>query len=1047
MEYFVFKTEKYDEELKRRGEMKAFEKFRLQREKDGIPHPDGDEFHDFPGNYVKKHQGNLRSIFSYQDFTIEDTEVRIYVALRLVPRGSEGGEYASNFLHNKKRDNYTGLASLNWNYYEEKVTEIIRERNKPKEKPQLSFSERRFISEYKAFNYESLDFFIFESRDWCNEVKSADDYYLSCLRVAIKKIINENYEKSDGIKREQIPQRGQDILYSHSDEFEWHLLKIIPSGQEIDINLEKIDILRGYPASFVSSELTIPLWLKIEKDKDTNLILSKEEKDIVIQERKEYPLFISGRAGSGKSTVLQYMFAEIIVRYIMTEDKEDLLPPVYLSYSDRLIKRAKEITEALFDTDKVFTGEIAERGLNFKSDIQPHINGFFKVFGKVVETCVKEHNPELYARKFDENKYISFSKFRELWRAHFKDSKEARTKYDPSVSWHVIRTYIKGWQSDKLLGRDDYEIVVPKSDRIRSVDKETYQLVYDEVWTKWYSKKDYWDEQDLVRECLCPSNGAAPYISPMFSAIFCDEAQDFTRIEVDFILKSSCFSNRSIQTIDEIKQLPFVFAGDEFQTLNPTGFSWDMLRAHFVDALFTEVGLGNEMNRSNLPEPKPLSFNYRSTAEIVKFGNIIQLLRASRFQNQSEPQAIHSKKDRRAVFRLVPNQLRFWKLLADNEIDLIVPAVEGQKPEDFVKNTKDGDIILQSGITIFDTVQSKGLEYDNVAVYGFDSFGKNNSLEIHELIKWFSKDHIFNEDDIDLKYQMSNTYVAVTRAKNKLFIMSDPLEPSFWNFADQSVEPEKVSQLTNLMLESAGDDWSLDKIGYIEPGDESDITAENLGNWEETAHQRETNAEASSDEDMMEKASVLYRNHRETKNADRCAGKAALIRGDYNVAVSFFEKSADYDLAVFSLWTMYSIKKDSTLISRMASFSNKVQDSFAECIVNVCSVASQNSISVKAFYSQLVEIESCITSHKERSVSLAPWQTIIDTMSKKIDIAKIDVLDFERILKSKSSLHTLGLTVSDAILANMAYSTQHYDEAVELWNNARLSSFPPEYYK
>lgn len=1043
MQYFVFKTAQYEEEAQRHAQMQAFDAFRMQREKEGIPHQRIEELLSFPGNYVKKEHGNFRSIFSFQDFEIEGSLVRIYIALRVMPRGSR--EYEKRFLHSQDRDIITGLTNVDWDSYKSNVHEIIKASKRPIEKPKLTDSERFFVGSYNDLNYKILDFFIYESKEWCDFVKKQDDSYLECLRVAIIKILNGQDGNCNEVLREAIPHQNQDILYTFNGDAEWNLLRIVPSGQVLVLDLHRQNILRGYPASIVLSEFTITKWQTIEKNKNTNLVLSSEEKDIVTKQQKEYPLFISGRAGSGKTTVLQYMFAEIIVRYLQSNSNKDLLPPLYLSYSPSLIKNAKDLAKDLFNNDHVYSEEISKKGLNYKFDILPCIENEYREFSEVVKACIRERNPEMLARKFDDSKKVTFAKFKKLWRDHFKDSKEARTKYDPSVSWHVIRTYIKGWQSDTLLGRDDYELVVPKNDRGGSVSEETYKLVYDEVWTKWYAKKDYWDEQDLVRECLCPSDGSNAYVTPQFSAIFCDEAQDFTRIEVDFILKLSCFSNRTISTVEEIKQIPFVFAGDEFQTLNPTGFSWDMLRAHFVERLFTEVGLGHKKDDSSLPEPVPLSYNYRSTTEIVKFGNNIQLLRASRFRNECTPQSVHSNDTNRSVFRLSPNQRLFWKLLEENEIDLIVPAVNGQKPEDFVKGTEFGDLIIESNITIFDTVQAKGLEYENVAVYGFDDFGKNKALDIDELIKWFQEDYNIKDDDIDLKYQMCNTYVAVTRAKNKLFIMSDSDRPSFWDFADKAIDPTKVDLLADIMLEKLGEEWSKDSIGYIEPGDENDITSENLGNWEETAHQREINAEPA-DDDMMEKAAILYRNHEHNKDADRCSGKAARMRGEYERAIALFEKSHEYDLAVYTLWMLFSDKRDYSLVERIAGLADKTQDSYSRAIVRVCKGAIPKNIPSYSFFSLLADIESCVD--KDHSVSLAPWQSLIDYICQKTDSENVSVSDFGQILEYQEILfNKYGLKVQVSLLAKMAFSIGDYQKAVKLWNNARLSSFPHEYYK
>ncbi len=145
------------------------------------------------------------------------------------------------------------------------------------------------------------------------------------------------------------------------------------------------------------------------------------------------------------------------------------------------------------------------------------------------------------------------------------------------VSWHVIRSYIKGMGSDEYLGPEDYE-QLPENQL--TVTSTMFRAVYDQVWTRWYAgvaDEGYWDDQDLARYIL--ENDLAPRC---YSAVFCDEAQDFTRIELEVLLRLSLYSNRALPS-DAVSRVPFASAGDEFQTLNPTGFRWDAIKAAFVE--------------------------------------------------------------------------------------------------------------------------------------------------------------------------------------------------------------------------------------------------------------------------------------------------------------------------------------------------------------------------------------------------------------------------------------------------------------------------------
>ena len=149
--------------------------------------------------------------------------------------------------------------------------------------------------------------------------------------------------------------------------------------------------------------------------------------------------------------------------------------------------------------------------------------------------------------------------------------------------------------SESYLEPDDYAHL-PENQL--TVTQDAYKNVYDRVWTGWYEKElkeeCLWDDQDLTRFVL--DNDLA---KPKYPAVFCDEAQDFTRIELELLLRLNLFSNRTLRSND-MGHVPFAFAGDQFQTLNPTGFRWDSIKASFVEKFIYELDPSSRSGRTDL---------------------------------------------------------------------------------------------------------------------------------------------------------------------------------------------------------------------------------------------------------------------------------------------------------------------------------------------------------------------------------------------------------------------------------------------------------------
>ena len=107
------------------------------------------------------------------------------------------------------------------------------------------------------------------------------------------------------------------------------------------------------------------LWRDIELSEEGNLYLSPDEislldtlsctglqvSDQSSGAQKGLPALISGRAGTGKSTMLAYIFAALIIKQA-NENLEG--HPVYVTYNSRLLQQARRTIRGLLRSNYVF---------------------------------------------------------------------------------------------------------------------------------------------------------------------------------------------------------------------------------------------------------------------------------------------------------------------------------------------------------------------------------------------------------------------------------------------------------------------------------------------------------------------------------------------------------------------------------------------------------------------------------------------------------------------------------------------------------------------
>lgn len=345
---------------------------------------------------------------------------------------------------------------------------------------------------------------------------------------------------------------------------------------------------RAYPAIILTDD---DLWMDLEKESQANMALSPEESEVLESARKSerpFPLFINGRAGSGKSTILQYLFADLLFFYLRLPEPRQMHPPLYLTANSELLRVARSFVERLLKSEATF---VQQNDPGPPADLRSLLDTAFRQFQPHLLSLVAA---EGNTSQFVLSRRVDYTRFRNLWMARFGKEPRALRDFGPDLSWHVIRSYIKGMSSESDLEPDDYG-QLPENQI--TVTTEAFRLVFDRVWS-WYAEtskeQQLWDDQDLAAHVL-----EHELAEPLHPAILCDEAQDFTRIELELLLRLSLFSNRAL-TPNDLSRVPFVFAGDQFQTLNPTGFRWDSIKASFVEKFIFELDPARRSGRTDL---------------------------------------------------------------------------------------------------------------------------------------------------------------------------------------------------------------------------------------------------------------------------------------------------------------------------------------------------------------------------------------------------------------------------------------------------------------
>jgi hypothetical protein len=1016
MDYVVYITDECRKEAKAHNYIAALEKLALDVErKQNVAN-----FNQFPAPFlVKKKIGAFqgRLIAAQKIITIKDTDYAVINFLAVLIKANR--EY-SDFQDNANSNGDKYLRRINdedlRKYVEEKIAE------EPTHKKQsLSPEEESFLfSSNITYSLENEPL-IYESADWIKSINSkqyAD--YLSPIYDAVLGLLDGNNADKHSIATKNF----QIVFFNDLENKYLFLIGICSIDENIDEIFEQwkkrkkstdVERLarRSYPQYLLGDQ---DLWHKIEKDAQSNFALSGEEINVLksINEQYPFPLFINGRAGSGKSTILQYIFAEYFFRYLSYQDA--VPPPVYFTYNSELLKQAKIFVMGLLKTNSKFAVDARERTSDEDLSIQLEMS--FNELRKYLLNIADEENI------FFQNKYVNYSTFIKLWNEKFKADKTAQREYPADISWHVIRTYIEGISPEDYLEPEDY--VGLEKDQ-KTVSPELYQKIYKIVW-KWYKnlkeEENLWDDQDLVRYII--ENDLA---TPRFSGVFCDESQDFTRIEMEVIYRLSIFSDRDIP-VQYVAKIPFVFAGDELQTINPTGFRWDAITALFTEKFILSV-YPDKTKLLAKPNFKELKNNYRSTQNIVNFCNALQLFRANRFNIPNLlPQYPWENSVGPGVARFDPKSADFWQAIKakSDSVVFIVPCNEGEEIE-WIRSDSElrANIAIHNetpDILVLSANSAKGLEFGRVVVW---KFGGQPGLE--KLI-----DQPQNEDAaqlLPLQYHINKTYVAVSRAKSKLYILDDAIgTENLWRATkDSGLINSYLSEINNTQKK-----WEHSNLEIYKEGSASDFSDDIVDNQEETAKQLMENGLVSEQSYLLKHAARIFANLNNSQNSAKCAGYAEIFDKNYLLAGECFYNGGWTDLALQSFLLSNALPDDAKgfnkIIELSASNAMLTNSLYYRIALAVCRASPELANELVDFFlsSEPWQFDKYFPFDSMKEIIGGALNKCINNITENSQASRPLLEKIAALYQKKT------LVFSPDVVAAMAFSLSNYKLAVDYWD-------------
>ncbi len=767
------------------------------------------------------------------------------------------------------------------------------------------------------------------------------------------------------------------------------------SENDIEANLEAIskDAFRAYP-KWILKQDDDEYWDAIQRHDGThNLSLLPEQ--INFLNSFEFPTYINGQAGSGKSTMLYYLFANVISYKLSGELKGDI---IFLTENDNLLEHTIQSVCGLLASNPEFD-------FGFSLDDKITVKKYFSSFKNYLLNIL----PEEERRYFTNERYLDFAKFKKRFNKQYSNIYK---KISAEEAWFVISTYVYGYDENKKI--DSVEKYIDISEGIPSKFRIIDELQFKEIiastlpFYKNLISEGFWDKTTLVRKIreFFPDE-----LPKQYSVVFCDEAQDFSRIELRLILKSSEYTNFNLS---QSTQIPIVFAGDALQTVSPIGFSVRRLQQMYYNT-FKEANFTYDKTKSTYtPE-----YNYRSVEPIVKLANVVQ-----NYRKESLNEDFTLKQKAKRYSNQIPIfHTKEWLLLNENRIlfnkkfkykSFIVP-VDLNEEKTFI----DGEELLDSKIfpDIKSSIDAKGAEYSQVVVYGFG----NEYVKEFGTLNWNT-----NKSDFKKKFFFNKLYVALTRAQNELVIIDN--EKGCEEFWKPLLDiPETIS-----------DRWEIysdyEDILLISPQTGLYDVAEST---EDTALH---NARIDKEQGIRDKniarlivATNIFLILGEDNEAYICQGYVEQIRNNWESAGDNFLKANDLEKAANSFFL-------GKIWPRLELDTHKLEGNKQEVRLLIASLMKKGDWTepelnrIYELRNSLNEIIRNIEWYEKISEKLSLYATSLNSLGEKRDLAII----------LSNIVNDYDYHLLDTI-ANLYFEVKKFSLAIETWDKIYFEESNPSF--
>jgi hypothetical protein len=511
------------------------------------------------------------------------------------------------------------------------------------------------------------------------------------------------------------------------------------------------------------------------------------------------PVFVNGQAGTGKTSMLALrVAAEAWLtmdripnrRTLVTSMSEKVTDLLQRSVNDMIpVGRSlsePEILEKFHDNlEKSLSKENQENWYHTREIEHFHLFQTFKEIQYDIIEKAKEKQDESQAKEkqdesqFDEQKNVNFSTFQYKF-----FSRRNYPKLNAELAWYGIRSILRGQCLKNSIGsyldEGDLELILTRKQFPEESVESLIKCHRD--YSKWLKKKGYYDDMDMALETwkLLEQDSITSNGFDLFDEIYLDEAQDLTDLEFRILMK--LLKPERITSI--------VLAGDPLQTINPTGFSWDNLKAMMFDSLRES---NPSLTKSDIADPMILTTNFRTPRNIVSVGNVVLRKRTDLTKDEDQEQTSNVP-DGEILILIVTedHQDELTELFRqDDAVNRFI--ITSKSDEDGVARLISKDEIIQAepeDTRVRSITEVKGLETDTVVLY---KFATNFSSDLIQVIREDKERHRVDPAQIlPISYELNKLYIGLTRSKEKMLILEDEHNAEqFWKssiFSDTQIE-------------------------------------------------------------------------------------------------------------------------------------------------------------------------------------------------------------------------------------------------------------------